>query len=65
MTQSNTSSPRRLEVLFQSQRRVMAIEISQYEEISGVGKNGEKKQVGFAIRRRRANRRSINIKERE
>ena len=41
----------------------MAIEVPQNEEISGEGKNEEKKAVDSAIRRRRANRGSINIKE--
>ena len=41
---------------------VMAIEVPQNEEISGGGKNGWRKGVGFAIRRR-ANGGSINIKE--
>ena len=43
----------------------MAIELPQNEEISGGGKDGGRKGVGSAIRRRRANRGSINIKERE
>ena len=43
----------------------MAIEVAKNEEISGGGKGGGRKGVGSAIRRRRANRRSINIKERE
>ena len=34
----------------------MAIEVPQNEEISGGGKNGGRKGVGSAIRRRRANR---------
>ena len=33
----------------------MAIEVPQNEEISGGGKGGERKGVGFAIRFRRAN----------
>ena len=33
----------------------MAIEVSQNKEISGGGKNGERKESGFAIFRRRAN----------
>ena len=41
---------------------VMAIEVPQNEEISGGGKNGWRKRVGSAIRRR-ANGGSINIKE--
>ena len=41
----------------------MAIEAPQNEEISGGGKNGGRGGVGSAIRRRKANRRSINIKE--
>ena len=34
----------------------MAIEFPQKEEISGGGKNGGRKGIGSAIRRRRANR---------
>ena len=41
----------------------MTVEIPQIEEISTGGKNGERKRVGSAIHRRRANRGSINIKE--
>ena len=41
----------------------MAIEVSQNKEIFGEGKSGGKKVVGSAIRRRKANRGSINIKE--
>ena len=41
----------------------MAIEVPQSEEISGGGKNRGRKQVGSAIRQRRANRGSIKIKE--
>ena len=41
----------------------MAFEVPQNEEISGGGKGGERKGIGSAIRRRRANRGSINIKE--
>ena len=43
----------------------MGIEVPQNEEISGVGKNGGGKGVDSAIRQRRANRGSINIKERD
>ena len=43
----------------------MAIEVPQNEEISRGGKNGVKKGIGSAIRRRRANRGSINIKKRD
>ena len=42
----------------------MAIEVPQNEEISGGGNKG-RKEVGSAIRERRANRGSINIKKRE
>ena len=41
----------------------MAIEVSQNKGISGGGKNGERKAIGSAILRRRANRGSINIKK--
>ena len=41
----------------------MVIEVPQNEEIFGGGKNGERKEIGSAIRRRRANKGSINIKK--
>ena len=41
----------------------MAIEVPQNEEISGGGKNGGRKEIGSAIRWRRANRDSIHIKK--
>ena len=41
----------------------MAIEVTQNKEISGGGKNGGRKGVGSAIRRRRVNRGSIHIKK--
>ena len=47
---------------FQVPEWVMTVEVSQ-NEISGGGKNGGRKGVGSAIRRRKANRRSINIKK--
>ena len=40
----------------------MAIEVPQNEEISGGRKSGGRKGVGSAIRRRRANRGSIHIR---
>ena len=40
----------------------MAIEIPQNEEISRGGKNGRRKGVSSAIRRRRANRGSYTLK---
>ena len=43
----------------------MIVKVSLIEEISGGGKNGGDKEVGFAMRRRRVNRRSINIRERD
>ena len=43
----------------------MSVEVLQYEETSGGGRNGKGKRPNLAIRRRRANRESINIKERE
>ena len=43
----------------------MAVEVPQNVEISRGEKNMEIKGVGSAIRRRKANRRSINIKERD
>ena len=41
----------------------MAIEVPKNEEISAGGKNGGKKEIAFAIFRRKANRKSINIKK--
>ena len=41
----------------------MAVEVPQNEEISGGGKNRGRKGVDSAIRWRRANRESINIKK--
>ena len=43
----------------------MAVEVLRNEEISGEGKNRERKEVGSAIHGRNGNRRSINTKERE
>ena len=59
MTQSNSSSPRSQKYL-RSPRGVMAVEVPQNEESSVKGKG-----VGSGVRRRRANRGSINIKEGE
>ena len=41
----------------------MAIEVPQNEEISEEDKNGGRKGVGSAIRRRRTNRGSVHIKK--
>ena len=41
----------------------MAIEFPQNKKISGGGKNGGRKEIGFAIFRRRANRGTINIEK--
>ena len=41
----------------------MINEVPQNEGISGGGKNGGRKEVSSAIRPRRANRGSINIKK--
>ena len=41
----------------------MSVEVPQNEEISGGGKNGGRKGVGSAVRQRRADRWSVNIKE--
>ena len=41
----------------------MAVEAPQNEKISGGGKGEGRKGVGSAIRRKRANRGSINLKE--
>ena len=43
----------------------MAIEVPQNEKISGGMRNGERKGVGSAIRRRRANRGSVHIKKKQ
>ena len=43
----------------------MAIEVHQNERVSGGGENGGRKGVSSAIRRRRANMGSINIKKLE
>ena len=40
----------------------MAVEVPQNEEISGGGKNGGRKGVGSAIRRRRANRGAYTLR---
>ena len=44
---------------------MMAIEVPQNEQICGGGKNGMRKGVGSAIRRRRPNRECVHIKKRE
>ena len=44
------------------QKEVMAIEVPQNEEIYG-GKNGERKEIGSAIRWGGANRGGIHIKK--
>ena len=41
----------------------MTIKIPQNEEISGGGKNEGRKGVGFAIRRRGANRRAYTLRK--
>ena len=41
----------------------MEIEVFQNEETSGGGKNGGRKEVGSAIRKRRTNMGSVNIKK--
>ena len=43
----------------------MAVEVPQNKEISGGGKNGRRKGVSSAICRRRANKGSTSIKQRE
>ena len=44
---------------------MMAIEMPQNDEISGGGKNECGEELDSAIHQRRANRGSINVKERE
>ena len=61
MTQSNTSHGGRKYLL--SPRGVMAVEVSQNDEIIGGEKSGGRKGVGSAIRRRGANRESLHIKK--
>ena len=46
-----------------SPRRDDGNQSPQNEEIFGGGKNGRRKEVGSAIRRRKANKGSINIKK--
>ena len=41
----------------------MAVEVAQNEEISGRVKNGERKGVGSAIRRKGANGGGVHIKK--
>ena len=41
----------------------MAIDVPQNKEISGGGKNGRRKEVGSAIRQRKANRGSMNMRK--
>ena len=41
----------------------MVIDVPQNKEISGGGKNGGRKEVGSAIRQRKANRGSINMRK--
>ena len=41
----------------------MAVEVLQNEEISGGGEDGGRKGVGSAIRQRRENKGSTNIKK--
>ena len=43
----------------------MAIEVPQNKEISGRGKNWERKGVGSAIRQKGANRWGIHIKKKQ
>ena len=61
MTQSNTSHASWK--YFAVSQGVMAVEVPQNEGISRGGKNGGRKGLGSAIRRRGANRGSINIKK--
>ena len=58
-----TFFPRGSEVPFEFQR-VMAVEVFQ-NEISGGRKNKGGEKVGSVIHQRRANRRTINIKEKK
>ena len=62
MNQSNAFSLRSRKYLL-SPKGNMAIEISQNKEISGGWKNGRRKEIGFAILQKRANRGSIQIKK--
>ena len=58
-------SPRGSEVSLESKKEMKAVEVPLNEEISGGGKNGGRKIVGSAIRRRRANGGSVHIKKRQ
>ena len=58
MNQSNTSSCWGQKSLL-SPRRVMTIKVFQNEKISAGVKNGERKEVGYAITWRRANRAEV------
>ena len=44
---------------------MIAVEVPQNEQISAGGKNGRRKGVGSAIRRRSTNRWSVKIKKRD
>ena len=46
-------------------RELMAIEVAKMKKISGEGKKGGRKGVVSAIRQKRANRGSIDIKQKE
>ena len=61
ITQSNISFPWGSEIPF-GPRGVMAIEVSQNEEISGKGKDGKRKGVGSAILEEEQVGGSINIR---
>ena len=54
MTQSNISSSRGVRSTFLVPERVMAAKVPKNEEISAGKKNGGKKEVDCAMRRRRA-----------
>ena len=62
MTQSNTSSLWGSEIPLESQRRWWQLMSPQKKEISEGGKNGGRKGVGSAIRRRGANRGAYTLK---
>ena len=48
--------------LWKRKRKLKARKIHRFRFLIG-GKNGERKEIGFAILRRRTNRGSINIKK--
>ena len=63
ISQSNT--PHGVRSTFRVPEAIMAVEVVQNEEVSGEWENEGEKRVGSAICQRRANKGSINIRERK